>query len=96
MSTTRGLLAGAAAAALAAAITLGTGGAAGAGQPSTHACVGDSLSALAANQPAPGAFGQAVRGFAQDPLTAPGLGDGIQALQAGEVPDQVVPNTCND
>jgi hypothetical protein len=36
-------------------------------------------------------------GFAQDPnLPPPGLGDGIQALQAGVVPDEVVPNTCND
>ena len=96
MSTSKGLLAGAAAAALAAGITLGAGGAAGAGTPRTHACVGQSLSALASTQPAPGAFGQAVRSFAQDPMTAPGLGDGIQALQAGAVPDTVVPNTCND
>jgi hypothetical protein len=38
-----------------------------------------------------------VVGFAQDPnLPPPGLGDGIQALQAGQVPDDLVPNTCND
>ena len=55
------------------------------------------LSALATNQPAPGAFGAGIRGFAQDPtLPPPGLGDGIQALQAGVVPDEVVLNTCND
>ena len=96
MSTTKGLLAGAAAAALAAGITLGAGGAAGAAEPRTHACVGQSLSALASNQLEPGGFGQAVRSFAQDPMTPPGLGDGIQALQAGAVPDEVVPNTCND
>jgi hypothetical protein len=96
MTTKKTLLAGAAAAALAAGITLGTGNPAGAGQPSNQACVGQSLSALASDQPAPGAFGQGVRSFAQDPTTRPGLGDGIQALQGGFVPDEVVPNTCND
>jgi hypothetical protein len=78
---------------LTAGITLG---AAGAAEPANQACIGESLSALATTQPAPGAFGQGVRGFAQDPMTPPGLGDGIQALQAGVVPDAVVPNTCND
>lgn len=96
MSTKKSLLAGAAAAALAAGITLGAGNPAGAGKPRNQACVGQSLSALASDQPAPGAFGQAVRSFAQDPAPPPGLGAGIQALQAGLVPDEVVPNTCND
>jgi hypothetical protein len=90
------LLAGAAAAALAAGITIGAGNPAGAGKPRNQACVGESLSALASNQPAPGAFGQAVRSFAQDPAPPPGLGAGIQAVQAGMVPDAVVLNTCND
>ena len=90
------LLAGAAAAALAAGITIGAGNPAGAGEPRNQACVGESLSALASTQPAPGAFGQGVRSFAQDPAPPPGLGAGIQALQAGMVPDVVVPNTCND
>jgi hypothetical protein len=76
---------------------LASGGIAGAGEPANRACVGESLSALATTQPSPGAFGAAVRGFAQDPnLPPPGVGDGIQALQAGLVPDEVVPNTCND
>lgn len=71
--------------------------AASAGPPAVHACVGESLSALASDQPFPGSFGQAVRSFAQEPGTAhPGLGDGIQLLQAGLVLDEVVPNTCND
>lgn len=35
-------------------------------------------------------------GFAEDPEAPPGLGNGIQLLQAGEVPDEVVPNTSND
>jgi hypothetical protein len=79
---------------LLAALGLNTG-VASAGQPANQACVGESLSALATNQPAPGAFGQGVRGFAQQPDARPGLGDGIQALQAGDVGDEV-PNTCND
>lgn len=78
-------------------VALGSGGVAGAAEPVDQACVGESLSALATTQPSPGAFGAGVTGFAQDPnLPPPGLGDGIQALQAGLVPDQVVPNTCND
>ena len=86
MIRTRTLLGGAAAVALAG----------GTGPPTTRACVGESLSALASDQPAPGAFGAGVRGFAQAPDARPGLGDGIQALQAGDVPDEGVLNTCND
>jgi hypothetical protein len=75
-------------------------GVAGASQPANQACYGESISVLAADQPFPGAFGGAVVGFAQAPpdefLPLPGLGDGVQALQAGLVPDEVVPNTCND
>jgi hypothetical protein len=67
-----------------------------AGKPANQACHGESISALASNQPAPGAFGAGVVGFAQQPDDRPGLGDGIQALHAGDVPDEVVPNTCND
>jgi hypothetical protein len=78
-------------------VVLGSSGVASAGEPVNQACVGESLSALATTQPFPGAFGAGVVGFAQDPnLPPPGLGDGIQALQAGLVPDEVVPNTCND
>jgi hypothetical protein len=94
--THKALLRGAVTAGLAAGIILAGGGTAEAGQPADHACVGESFSALATTQPAPGAFGAAVRSFAQDPFSPPGLGDGIQAFQAGQVPDQVVPNTCND
>jgi hypothetical protein len=78
-------------------VVLGTGGVADAGKPRNQACVGESFSALATTQPSPGAFGAGVSGFAQDPnLPPPGLGDGLQAVQAGLVPDEVVPNTCND
>ena len=45
--------------------------------------------------PRPG-FGQGVVSFAQVFDGRPGLGDGIQLLQAGLVPDQGVLNTCND
>ena len=64
--------------------------------PANQACVGESLSALATNQPSNGSFGAAASGLAQDPTTAPGLGDFVQAGQAGLIPDDVLPNTCND
>ena len=66
-----------------------------AGRPAVQGCYGASISALATTQPFPGAFGAGVRGFAQDPEGRPGLGDGVQLLQAGLVPDGAVPNTCN-
>jgi hypothetical protein len=69
---------------------------ASAGKPTNQACVGESLSALASNQPSPGAFGGAIRSFAQAPDGTPGIGDGVQSLQAGDVPNDVLPNTCND
>ena len=68
-------------------------GVAGAGPPANDACVGESLSALATTQPFAGAFGQGTSNFAQ--LPGP-HGQNIQALQAGVVPDEVVPNTCNE
>lgn len=77
-------------------LMVGAAAAAGAGEPATQACVGESLSAIASNQEVPGGFGAAVVGFAQQPDGFPGIGDGIQAFQAGLVPDDVVPNTCND
>ena len=84
------------AAGMCAGVVLTSGSAAGAAEPADQACVGESLSALATTQVSPGDFGAGVRGFAQDPnLPPPGLGEGIQALQAGLVPDEVVPNTCN-
>ena len=77
---------------LLAALGLNTG-IASAGQPANQACVGESLSVLASNQEVPGTFGQTTRGFAQ--LPGP-HGANIQAFQAGEVDDDIVPNTCND
>jgi hypothetical protein len=72
------------------------GGAAEAGRPNNTGCYGESISTLAKNQASPGGFGAGVVGFAQAPDGHPGLGDGVQALQAGLVGDDVVPNTCND
>ena len=66
--------------------------AAGAAEPAVHGCVGSTFSSLATAGPR---LGQGVRGFAQDPTNRPGLGDGIQALSAGQVPDEIVLNTCN-
>jgi hypothetical protein len=77
-------------------VILGSGGVASAAKPANQACVGESLSALATTQPSPGAFGGAVVSFAQDPSGRPGLGDVVQAGQAGLIPDEVLPNTCND
>ncbi|MCD6015113.1 MAG: hypothetical protein K0R88_1197 [Solirubrobacterales bacterium] len=77
-------------------VSLGSGSVAGAAKPANQGCVGESLSALATNQPSPGAFGAAVVSFAQDPSGRPGLGDTVQAGQAGLIPDAVLPNTCND
>ena len=65
-----------------------------AAEPANQACVGESFSALAE----PG-FGRGIVFFAQGggPVDSkPGLGDGIQRLQAGAVPDQVVENSCNN
>jgi hypothetical protein len=68
----------------------------GPAEPAVQACVGDSLSGLASSQPVPGDFGAGVVAFAQQPDGSPGVGDGIQLLQAGLVPDEAVPNSCND
>ena len=84
------------AASVAVAVVASAAGVADAGPPANQGCYGESISALASDQPGPGAFGHAVVGFAQEPSGRPGLGDGVQLLQAGLVPDDVVPNTCND
>jgi hypothetical protein len=72
-------------------------GAVGAATPATRGCVGSTLSAAAADAHSQGIpLGLIIRDFAQDPNTAHvGLGDDIQVLQAGFVPDEIVPNTCN-
>jgi hypothetical protein len=78
----------------------GVAAAAGASTPVVQACVGSTFSEAAltlhdADAP-PGFLGQVVvSGFAQQPDAQAGLGDGIQALQAGLTPDSVAVNTCN-
>jgi len=71
-------------------------GAVDARTPANRGCYGESISALASDQAVPGGFGAAVVGFAQAPDERPGLGDGVQLLQAGDVGDEVVVNSCND
>ena len=78
------------------AVVASAAGVADAGPPANQACHGESISVLASNQAEPGGFGAATVGFAQDPNSRPGLGDGIALLHAGLVDDAVVPNTCND
>lgn len=68
--------------------------AASAAKPAAQACVGRTFSD-GAHALAPGELGQLVRSFAQEPTSYPGIGDGIQAIQAGVVPDDVVDNACN-
>jgi ABC-type phosphate transport system permease subunit len=85
-----------AAAAIVTGAILASAGVAGASRPVLQACVGTTFSTAAANLP-PGDVGALISDFAQAPDTAhPGLGDGIQELQAGLVPDEVAVNTCND
>jgi hypothetical protein len=94
MRGNRAIVGGVVAAGLAAGVVLASGSVAGAAEPANQACVGESLSSLAIGSA--GAFGAGVVFFAQEPTTSSGLGDNIQFFQAGVVPDEVVPNTCND
>jgi hypothetical protein len=92
----RALRRAAVAAGVLAGVVLGSASVADASEPVVKACVGTTFSDAADALP-PGDVGQLIVGFAQAPGTAhPGLGDGIQELQAGLVPDEVAVNTCND
>jgi len=84
---------------VAAGAVTGVAGEAGASQPVVQACVGATFSGAAhalheAGAP-PGSLGAIVSGFAQQDDGHPGLGEGIQAIQAGLVPDEVAVNACN-
>ena len=83
------------AAAIATTTVVRLAGTASAGTPATQGCVGSTLSVLAVNQSFSGQFGAGVRTIAKEP-GKPGLGDSIQFLEAGVVPDGILPNTCND
>lgn len=78
------------------AFLVGSAAVAGASKPVVQACVGTTFSQGAHathDQGLP--FGLVVIvPFAQAPEGT--LGGGIQALQAGQVPDEVAINTCND
>ena len=85
-----------AAVALIAACPFASVGVAHASQPAVQACVGSTFSQDVQAVTASGGIpGQQVRAFVQAPDGQPGLGDGIQQLQAGQVSQNVIPNTCN-
>ena len=85
---------------VAAAALTGVATAAGASRPVVQGCVGSTLSGAAHDLQdigaPPGALGDIMSGFAHSPDGQPGLGDGIQVLQAGQLPDEVAANNCND
>ena len=61
-----------------------------AAKPNNQACLGHDFSGYAAGG---AAFGGFVSGLAS---TGQGVGDEVQAHLAGQVPDSVIPNSCND
>ena len=77
---------------IAGALVTGSLGAASAAQPAAKGCVGESISA---NAQALHPYGQVVLD-PNAPRSAFGtIGDAVHAVQAGQVPDSVFPNTCN-
>ena len=75
-----------------AAVLLGLAGSASAVKPAHHACIGESVSTNARNFPVP--YGVFISSLA--PRNDVGsLGDAVQAVQSGGVPDSAYPNTCN-
>jgi hypothetical protein len=71
-------------------MALALAGPAAAGQPNNQACLGHDVSGYAA---AGSGFGAFVAGIAS---TTQGIGSEVQAHLAGQVPDEALPNTCND
>jgi hypothetical protein len=61
-----------------------------AAKPNNQACLGHDVSGYAA---AGAGFGGFISGLAS---TGQGVGDELQAHLAGQVPDSVIPNSCND
>ena len=71
------------------------GGTALAARPVSQACLGASVSSAAQNIPDYGAVvSGAARASGADNRV--GIGDDVQFIQSGEVPDEIFPNTCND
>ena len=73
---------------IAAAVSVGAGPAS-AKQPVVKGCVGESVSS---NAKADGPYGAFISFIASDG----GLGDDVQLVQAGLIPDEAYENTCND
>lgn len=66
-----------------------------AAQPNNQACLGRDFSGYAKDfRP----FGQVLTHFevGGTPIIQSGLGDEVQNHLAGNVPDEVIPNSCND
>ena len=82
----RGVAAGLAAATMA--VVLATP--ALAAQPNHRACLGEDIRSYAAGG---SMFGSFVSGMA---ASGDGIGTEIQAHLAGQLPDEVIPNSCND
>lgn len=61
-----------------------------AAKPANQACLGHDFSGYAQSGPA---FGSFVSGLAKN---TGGVGTEVQAHLAGQVPDSVIPNSCND
>jgi hypothetical protein len=61
-----------------------------AARPANQACLGHDVSGLAADG---SGFGHFVADIA---MNTRGAGEEVQALQAGQIPDEALPNTCND
>lgn len=73
----------------AATVAVALGVPAGAAQPDHQACLGHDIRVYADAGPE---FGDFVSGLAAES----GVGSEIQAHLAGDVPDAVIPNSCND
>ncbi len=64
-----------------------------AAQPANKACLGKDFSGYAEDGTPYGDFGPFVSGLAS---STQGVGSEFQAHLAGQVPDEVIPNSCND
>ncbi len=71
------------------------GGGALAAKPAVQGCLGASVRWHATTEGAGGGFGHFVADTARDKAFGPGVGEEVQAVQAGEVPDADFENTCN-
>ena len=61
-----------------------------AGQPNNQACLGKDFSGYAENS---AEFGSFISNLA---MTTNGIGEEVQAHLAGLIPDEIIPNSCNN